>query len=288
MSDSALTLGPAWMYPLKAALTRARSLGWLARTRGGAAAAAGIRILFYHRVAAERDELSVQPRAFTAQMEHLRAEGYRVVDVLEAAALLDAPPSPHRVVGLSFDDGYADIARHALPVLERLGFRASVFVATGTIDGAAPLTWYRTPPPLLSWPDIARLDADSAFSFEAHTVTHPNLMALSDDAARAEISGSRDQLEDRLGRAVHGFCYPAGLLGRRERDLVAGAGFDVATTCEPGVNTAATDRLALRRMQIDARDGAVDFRAKLAGAHDRPPAARQLYRRLRRPASAAS
>ena len=278
------------MYPLKAALTRARSLGWLARTRGRAAAdpAAGIRILFYHRVAAERDELSVHPRAFSAQMEHLRAEGYRVVDVLEAAALLDAPSTPQRVVGLSFDDGYADIARHALPVLERLGFRASVFVATGTIDGAAPLTWYRTPPPLLSWQEIARLDADSAFSFEAHTVTHPNLLALSDDAAQAEISGSRDQLEHRLGRAVRGFCYPAGLLGARERGLVAGAGFDVAATCEPGVNTAATDRLALRRVQIDARDGAVDFRAKLAGAHDRPPAARELYRRLRRPVSAAS
>ena len=67
-----------------------------------------------------------------------------------------------------------------------------------------------------------------------------------------------------------GFCYPAGVYGERERELVARAGFAVATTCEPGANTHGSDLLALRRTAIDGGDRLADFRAKLAGGHDRP------------------
>jgi hypothetical protein len=44
---------------------------------------------------------------------------------------------------------------------------------------------------------------------------------------------------------------------------------------------ATTDRFALRRIQIDARDSLLDFRAKLSGGHDRPLPGRAAYRRLR-------
>jgi peptidoglycan/xylan/chitin deacetylase (PgdA/CDA1 family) len=119
-------------------------------------------------------------------------------------------------------------------------------------------------------------------------VTHPNLLALDEPAARAEIVGSKAALEERLGHAVAAFCYPAGLFGARERDLVAAAGFALATSCEPGVNGPGTDPLALRRVQIDARDGLLDFRAKVGGGHDQPPALRAAYRRLRFGASASA
>ena len=77
------------------------------------------------------------------------------------------------------------------------------------------------------------------------------------------------------------FCYPAGVFGERERGLVAEAGFDSAVSCEPGVNTAATDRFALHRIQIDHRDGLLEFRAKLGGGFDSPLPLRGLYRRVR-------
>jgi peptidoglycan/xylan/chitin deacetylase (PgdA/CDA1 family) len=133
----------------------------------------------------------------------------------------------------------------------------------------------------MSWETIRELDGEGVLRFEAHTVTHPNLLQLDDDAARREIADSKSELEEKLGRAVDTFCYPAGLFGERERAFVAEAGFAVAVSCEPGVNTPATDRLALRRRQIDRRDTLLDFRAKLAGAHDTPPALRAVYRRLR-------
>jgi peptidoglycan/xylan/chitin deacetylase (PgdA/CDA1 family) len=273
-----LSIGPAAIYPVKAALTRARSLAWLARTRGRLRE--GTRILFYHRVSDEQDELAVSPRAFRAQMEWLAAAGLRGVDVVEAWERRADPG----LVGLSFDDAYLDVAEHAEPVLRELGFIATVFVATGVTDGRARFTWYEAQPPLIPWKLMRELDG-GALRFEAHTVTHPNLLALQEEEAAAEIAGSKTELEERLGRGVRAFCYPAGLFSEREVRIVAETGFEVATSCEPGVVGMHGDRLRLPRIQVDARDSLLDVRAKVGGAFDRPLPLRGLYRRVRFAAS---
>jgi peptidoglycan/xylan/chitin deacetylase (PgdA/CDA1 family) len=279
-----LTLGPTWVQAVKPVLTRVRTMSWRAR---GAPARPGLRILFYHRVADASDPLAIAPSRFAEQMELLRAEGYRAVGVVEAVALLARGDPVDRVVGLSFDDGYRDVAEQALPVLERCGFRATVFVAPSVIDGTATFSWYARQPPVLSWAEILALDGGSALSFEAHTLTHPNLTAIAEDDARREIAGSKVALEERLGRPVTAFCYPAGLFGARERRLVADAGFQAATTCEPGANSPASDPLTLRRTAVNGSDGLGDFRAKLHGGHDRPSSLRGGYRRVRYRSSAA-
>jgi peptidoglycan/xylan/chitin deacetylase (PgdA/CDA1 family) len=255
-------------------------VSWLVRRRAGENAA-GIRILFYHRVTPDTDELAVTPRKFARQMSELARGGWQVVDIPEVVAALDHGADPRRIVGLSFDDGYQDVADHALPVLRAHGFRATVFIATGVTDGRAAFTWYARQPPLMSWETIRALDAEGVFRFEAHTVTHPNLLPLPPDELRSEIRGSKAELAERLGRPVSGFCYPAGLFGARERAEVAAAGLAWAASCEPGVNTPGADRLALRRRQVDRRDTLLDFRAKLAGGHDTPPRLRAVYRQLR-------
>ncbi len=212
-----LGIAPGAVYALKAAHTRARSITW--RLAGGSQPdARGFRILYYHRVSDDSDELAVTPRRFREQIACLADQGYRGVDVVTA---LGAAPG---AVALAFDDGYADIADHALPELERHGFSATVFLATGVTDGRARFSWYDRQPPLLGWDDVARLDG-GAFRFEAHTVTHPNLLALGDAEARDEIAGSKRELEERLGREVTAFCYPAGFYADRDVLLAAEAGY---------------------------------------------------------------
>lgn len=282
--ERGLRPGPALLYPLKAALTRSVSAWWLVRSRGRADEA-GVRILFYHRVSDDRDELAVTPRAFARQLEHVARAGYEVVGVPEAGRRLRAGTAGPKLLGLSFDDGYRDVAEHGLPVLERLGFAATVYVATRVIDGTARFSWYARQPPLLAWDEIADLDRAGTLGFEAHTLTHPNLLDLDDERCAEEIAGSKRELEARLGREVTSFCYPAGLFGARERDAAAAAGFATAVSCEPGVNDGTTDPLALRRRQVDARDSLLDFRAKLGGGHDSPPPLRAGWRRLRYGAS---
>jgi peptidoglycan/xylan/chitin deacetylase (PgdA/CDA1 family) len=142
--------------------------------------------------------------------------------------------------------------------------------------------WYeRRQPAVLGWDDVVALDREGTLRFEAHTVSHPSLIAVGDEVAAAEIGESRRELESRLGRGVSLFAYPAGLFGERERRLVAKAGYTAAVSCEPGVNRAGGDPFALRRRQIDSRDRLVDFKAKVGGGHDSPLPLRGAYRRLR-------
>ena len=281
MSPAGLAgVGPSLPYPVKAAVTSARSVAWMARTRGRPDTG-GLRILLYHRVAEDDDPLALPPRRFRQQMDHLASEGYRAVDLIEALELLEAGRLPARTMGLTFDDGFADLAEHALPVLVRHGFRATVFVTTGVTDGRLSFPWYERQPPVLGWDEIIELDRQGTLRFEAHTVSHPSLLAVDDATAATEIRDCRHELEGRLGRPVSAFAYPAGLFGERELRLVAEAGYTAAVSCEPGVNWPGSDRFALRRRQIDSRDRLIDFKAKIGGGHDTPLPLRGAYRRLR-------
>lgn len=250
------------------------------RTRGRLDTS-GLRILFYHRVSADRDELAVTPAAFAEQMDYLASEAYRVVDVLTAIDLLDSGKPLARTVAMTFDDGFLDVAEHALPILSERGFQATVFVSPAVTDGRTSFSWYSEQPPLLNWDDIAELDRDGTLRFEAHSLTHPNLPMLGAAEAREEIAGSKLELENHLGRVVRAFSYPTGLFGEREQRIAAAAGYKIAVSCEPGVNDRSTNRFALKRRQVDARDSLLDFRAKVGGGHDSSPALRGLYRRLR-------
>ena len=148
------TLPPA----VKVGLTRARTVAWRARTRGRGDTT-GLRVLLYHRVADDDDPLSLAPRRFREQMEHLAAEGYTVIDLATAVAMLDAGEVPPRALGLTFDDGFADVRDEALPVLAEHGFRATVFVTSGVTDGRLRFPWYAGPqPPVLGWDEVVELD----------------------------------------------------------------------------------------------------------------------------------
>jgi peptidoglycan/xylan/chitin deacetylase (PgdA/CDA1 family) len=264
----------------KAALTRARSATWLARSRGRLDGRA-LRVLLYHRVADDRDPLAVSPRRFREQMDCLAAAGFEVIDLAQVVDVLDTRSPGSRTIGLTFDDGFADVRDQALPVLSRHGFHATVFVTTGVADGRTSFGWYDRQPPVLGWDEIGELDREGTLHFEAHTVSHPNLLDVDNARAAAEIGDCRVELSERLGRPVTLFAYPAGLHGERERRLARQAGYRAAVSCEPGLNGPHTDRFALRRRQIDAADTLLDFRAKIGGGHDTPPPLRRSYRRLR-------
>jgi peptidoglycan/xylan/chitin deacetylase (PgdA/CDA1 family) len=273
-------MAPAWARGFRRLVTSARTARWLARRRPEAGK--GVRVLLYHRISDDRDPLAVPVARFAAQVAFLAEQGYAVVPVSGAVAAL-AAAGESRVIGLSFDDGYRDVVENALPLLRRHGFRASMFVASGLVDGSARATWYvREPPPLLGWDEIEALDAAGDLELEAHSVTHRDLVRLSDAEARAEIEASKRELELRLGRPIAGFSYPAGSYGEREQRLVEETGYDFAVTCDPGPNGASANRFAVRRIEVLGADGVSDFRARLAGAHDAPMPFRGLYRRLRR------
>jgi len=264
---------------VKQAQTRMRTRLWPARRRL-ARPSEGLRILFYHRVADDpTDLLTVRREVFAAEMALLAERGYEVLDVVSALGRLYDGELEPRTVALTFDDGYVDNTENALPVLERFGFRGTVFVLGDLAATSNPfLPGSRAP--LLSWDAITRLDGVSPLSFEAHSLTHPDLTRLSDTESWNEIHGSGVRLEMVLGRPKNVFCYPGGFAGPREHEYVRRSGYRYGITTEPGVNHRGTDRYLIRRIQMNQCDRVVDFAAKLEGSHDKPLLGRRIYRRF--------
>ena len=262
----------------KAVLTRARVFRWELQPHDEKS---GVRVLLYHRVTDGSDPLALSPRKFQMQMQYLAENDFRVLDVVTALDLLVAGRLEPRTVALTFDDGFRDVLDNAHDVLDELGFSATVFVATDVIDGKIPYPWASDQEDTLGWEEIRRLDAEGTFRFEPHSLTHPDLTRLDDASARREISSSKLVLEAKLERETQAFCYPGGFFGPRERQMVYDAGFRYGITCEPGLNTAASDVFLAHRVQIDKTDGLREFRAKVGGSHDRPLIGRASYRRLR-------
>ena len=94
-------------------------------------------ILIYHRVLDKPSALfpeEVDAERFDRQMRYL-ARNFSVLPLLEAVQDLKHGTLPRRACCITFDDGYADNLTVALPILEKYGLTATVFVATGYVNG---------------------------------------------------------------------------------------------------------------------------------------------------------
>ncbi|MGY1635541.1 polysaccharide deacetylase family protein [Geodermatophilus sp. SYSU D00742] len=211
-------------------------------------------VLMYHAVAADPNRatrrLSVHPRMFEAQLDCLGERGFTPMTFSAlGVALRDGDELPERPVVLTFDDGYADFHREALPRLVARGWPATVFVTTGWLADAEDRAG-RPLDDMLSWGQLAELAA-AGIEIGAHSHSHPQLDQLPAAALATELRDSRAHLEDRLGRRVATLAYPFGYSSRRVRRDVAAAGYDFAAAVgNARVRPSSTDLLAVPRLTV--------------------------------------
>jgi len=207
--------------------------------------------LMYHQIA-ERTEstsrLAVTPRSFAQQLALLHDQGFtsvRGTDLARARAGHGVLPA--RPVVLTFDDGYRDFHEVALPVLQRYGFVATVFVTTGWIEegGAGP----GGPARMLSWSQLAELVA-AGMEVGAHTRSHPQLDQIPAERASQELAASKDELEQRLGGPVPGMAYPFGYSSGRVRRQARQVGYDYAFAVGDAMVGEGADPMALPRLTV--------------------------------------
>ncbi len=179
-------------------------------------------ILTFHMLATPRSPLAFPPELFRAGLRRLADDGYRALDLLEAAALVRAGEGfPPKSIVLTFDDGYASVHEEALPLLVDLSWTATVFVPTESIGGRSAGGW-----PLVGTGALRELIA-AGFSIGSHTVSHPDLTRSTDAEVLSELRDGKERLEDLLGEPVRSFAYPFGRYDARSR-AVAEDIFDCA------------------------------------------------------------
>ena len=217
-------------------------------------------VLMYHSVAPRREDpyqVTVSPPRFEQQMRWLDQRGMRGVSMAELLAARRRQCDAG-LVGLTFDDGYEDFLRYALPVLERHGFSATAFVIAGRLGGVN--AWDRLGPrkPLMTASQV-RTVAAAGIEIGSHGLQHVSLDQASGPVLSREQRLSRQILQDITGSSVSGFCYPYGHLSSRVVSGVHEAGYDYACgTSASGL----TGRYAVPRVYVGDSDGAARLRAK--------------------------
>jgi peptidoglycan/xylan/chitin deacetylase (PgdA/CDA1 family) len=247
-------------------------------------------VVCYHAVSPDWPErYCVTPEALEAQARNLLERGYRAVTFAEAVA---AEPG-ERVVAMTFDDAYSSVRDHALPVLERLGMRATIFAVsswaeTGADVQAALGDWRGTPHERelwsLSWAELRVLAEDHGWEIGSHTHSHPMLTRLNDGELIAELAESRAACEAGIGRPCASIAYPYGDFDARFARAAAAVGYTQGATLfggEPGRVTP----LEWPRVAVNRAHTPLKFRLKTAStvrrARTSPGAAAALSAAMR-------
>lgn len=100
-------------------------------------------ILLYHRVwndPLDARSFSVSPENFEAQLKIL-AENYRVLPLRQLLVEADCGHLSPDTVSLTFDDGYLDVLTNALPIIEKYGLHATVFIVSGMVGSGREFWW---------------------------------------------------------------------------------------------------------------------------------------------------
>lgn len=227
-----------------------------------------IPILMYHQVDVPPPRgtplrgLVVSPGSFARQMGLLRLLGYRGLSMRELEPYLKGEKRG-KVVGLTFDDGYQNNLRHALPVLQRHGFTATCYAVSGQFGGRN--LWDKglvAQTPLMTQEEWCQW-RDAGMDIGSHTRNHVSLPDQDTATAREEIAGSRLELEQALGCEVHHFCYPYGRYTPEHAAMAREAGYHTATTTNRGRVHPGEDPYTLRRIMVACSTHLALFAAKV-------------------------
>ncbi|GAA2406074.1 polysaccharide deacetylase family protein [Streptomyces glaucosporus] len=217
-------------------------------------------VLMYHSVAEHTEDpynVTVSPGRLDRQLRWLRRRGLRGVGVGELLRERAAGRGSG-LVGLTFDDGYADFIEEAVPLLRRHGCTATVFVLPGRLGGSNEWDPLGPRKPLLTETGI-RAAVGAGMEIGSHGLRHRDLTRTDDDTLRQETEGSRALVEEITGRPARGFCYPYGTIDRRVVRAVREAGYEYGCAIDPGPLTGTH---ALPRVHVGEEDTALRLYAK--------------------------
>lgn len=265
-----------------------------------------IPILMYHSISDYPDnhlhpyyQTVTTPECFEQQMHFLSRSGYQVLTLSEAVKLLLSEASlsnssiqkkspPHKsfdcqrpMAVITFDDGLRDFYTNAFPILDKFGFKATVFVVSGLIDKT-----FLTGHDCLGAQEIKEL-ASKGIEFGSHTVNHPQLKELSRNEIIYELGKSKQMIESITGCSVPLFSYPyrfpedASIFTKTLSMLLIDQGYSAGVTTIIGLANTKNNPLFLKRLPINNCDDSQFFRAKLEGNYDWLHAVQLTYKKFR-------
>jgi len=233
-------------------------------------------VIYYHRVG-PTGVLSKPVGEFQNDLAYIK-QHYECITLAELSERLLAGSSfRRRAAVITFDDGYRDNYREAVPALKAAGLPATFFVATGYIGTrrefhhdhrANPPTAIRPSFPKLEWADLRAMERDG-FEIGSHTVNHTDLGQASAAEIEFEVVSSLATLEHCLGHKPRPFSFPWGKPAQvtdEALQAVRTAGYYASCSAYGGMNTRGGDPFRIMRVDVGNGElGRLATRARIAG-----------------------
>ncbi|MFM5592796.1 polysaccharide deacetylase family protein [Aeromonas veronii] len=232
-------------------------------------------VIMYHRFIEQDSEKGVHGTWMPIAMfeKHLRLMKWLGYETLTFRDLADKG-FIHRLqygkkyLMITADDGYQDNLTRMLPLLEKYGYKAVVYVVTGEgynrWDVEHP-TNPDTKVSLMSGEQVKALVASGHVEIGGHTLTHPRLSQLTAEQQAHEIQENKRQLEALLGHPLLSFAYPYGDMNESAKEQAIAAGYRFAVATNSGPKAVHQDPYQIRRIAIFPRTDVFGLWRKIRG-----------------------
>ena len=226
----------------------------------------GLVVLIYHRVGGRTPVEVDLPRSLFADQIAFLAEECDVVTLAEGLRRVtdgEAVGRDRPLVALTFDDGTADFADVALPVLVDRRTPVTLYVATDFLERGRDFPDDGTP---LTWSALSDAHSTGLVEVGSHTHTHALLDRLPSEQIPDELDRSNALITEHVGVPVVHFAYPKAVMGSPAADAAVRARFESAALAGCRANVPGrTDPFRLARTPVQKSDGMRWFTRKVRG-----------------------
>ena len=215
-------------------------------------------ILLYHRICPHDDNLSTDLFQFIRHILILNKR-YTSISLQEAYEIVKGSRKLQRdSFCITFDDCYKSVCEEALPVLDVLGIKAGLFIASGFI-GKDRCFLHDTHCPV-SFKNMEEKDVLDAHNkghlVAAHTVNHINIGESDVETVKQECQDSRECLQEITGTQIPFFSFPFGLpkdTSREATEALREAGVEANFSAFGGTLNSTINTLNIKRLGICGR-----------------------------------
>ncbi|MEM7110262.1 MAG: polysaccharide deacetylase family protein [Bacteroidota bacterium] len=206
----------------------------------------------YHRFGDERyPSTNIKLVDFEAQLSYLKNNRYTVLSFSDAIDYLRSDSPATQVAVLTIDDGFNSFYEHALPLLTKYGFPATLFINTKTVGGSD----------YMDWSDLKEAQKQGV-EIGNHTHSHDYFLDLPESERyttfEKELTLAQNLIQQNTGHTPVTFAYPYGELDPKMRDIVEKAGFKAAAAQNSGVIYNGTDLWQCPRFPISESYASLD------------------------------
>lgn len=218
-------------------------------------------VLMYHSIS-EKDNLAVSKDVFIKQLEYLKNKKFKVVSLQEIAQAIKERKRIHKMVAITFDDGYRDNLE-AARLLDKYNLKATIFVIVDKLGKEG----------YLSVEDLRFILNNTPVEIGSHTLDHKYLPELSIFEIEKELFLSRKILENFLDEEIKYVSYPVGGFNKEVLEVAKASGYVAGFTTNRGRGK---NIFAIKRIKITNRDLGLNLWAKLSGYY-------HFFKRNRKP-----